>query len=46
LFGTTSGVQRVSAAGGAAEVVTRIAEGNGVVAHKQLSHCLVAEAHG
>jgi hypothetical protein len=38
LLGTASGVRRVSAAGGATEVVTRIAEGSGVVAHKQPSH--------
>ena len=34
LFGTTSGIQRVSASGGATEPVTRIPAGSGVVAHE------------
>lgn len=33
LFGTASGIQRVSASGGSAEPVTRIAPGSGVAAH-------------
>ncbi|HYN09041.1 MAG TPA: protein kinase [Vicinamibacterales bacterium] len=33
LFGTASGIQRVSASGGSAEPVTRIAAGTGVAAH-------------
>ncbi|MDQ3489300.1 MAG: serine/threonine-protein kinase [Acidobacteriota bacterium] len=33
LFGTASGIQRVSASGGSAEPVTRIAPGSGVWAH-------------
>jgi len=33
LFGTNSGIQRVAAAGGSAEVVTRIVPGSGTAAH-------------
>jgi eukaryotic-like serine/threonine-protein kinase len=33
LFGTTAGIQRVSASGGSAEPVTRIVPGSGIVAH-------------
>jgi serine/threonine protein kinase len=33
LFGTNSGIQRVAAAGGSAEVVTRIVPGSGIAAH-------------
>ena len=37
LFGTTSGIQRVAAAGGSPEAVTRIVPGEGVTAHNSPS---------
>jgi hypothetical protein len=38
LFGTASGIQRVAASGGAAEVVTRIEPNSGVTSHSWPTH--------